>query len=60
MAHCGMLITNEGGSIHVTKAFDKLTFMVYPLLIRGAMGISFEDGLEFDRIHLKDVTPEIY
>lgn len=60
MNKCDMLISNEGGSVHIAKALDKPTFTIYSPYIEKEDWNSFEDGLQHQSVHLLDVKPELY
>lgn len=60
MNQCDMLISNEGGSVHIAKALDKPTFTIYSPYITKNHWNSFEDGKMHDSIHLFEDDPEYY
>ena len=60
MNQCDMLISNEGGSVHIAKALDKPTFTIYSPYITKSHWNSFEDGKMHDSIHLFEDDPEYY
>lgn len=60
MNQCDMLISNEGGSVHIAKALDKPTFTIYSPYITKSHWNSFEDGKMHDSIHLSDTDPNAY
>jgi len=60
MNQCDMLVSNEGGSVHITKALDKPTFTIYSPYIEKSHWNSFEDGLKHESIHLKEEKPELF
>ncbi len=60
MNQCDLLISNEGGSVHIAKALDKPTFTIYSPYIEKSHWNSFEDGKLHDSIHLKDEYPELF
>jgi ADP-heptose:LPS heptosyltransferase len=60
MNQCDMLISNEGGSVHMAKALDKPTFTIYSPYITKSHWNSFEDGRMHDSIHLFDGEPAYY
>lgn len=60
MNQCDMLISNEGGSVHIAKALDKPTFTIYSPYITKSHWNSFEDGKTHDSIHLFDDEPKYY
>src|SRR5690606_14826028 len=60
MNQCDMLIANEGGSVHITKALHKPTFTVYSPYIDKEAWNSFEDGKFHESIHLLEEKPDLY
>ncbi len=57
---CDMLISNEGGSIHIAKALEKPTFTIYSPFIKKGDWNSFEDEITHQSIHLLEEKPEEY
>ena len=60
MNQCDLLIANEGGTVHITKALDKPTFTIYSPYIEKGDWNSFEDGLTHESIHLLDEKPHLF
>lgn len=60
MNQCDMLISNEGGSVHIAKALDKPTFTIYSPFITKSHWNSFEDGKMHDSLHLFDDQPDYF
>lgn len=60
MNQCDMLISNEGGSVHITKALDKPTFTMYSPYVNKEHWCSFEDGDHHDSIHLLEEKPDLF
>jgi heptosyltransferase-2 len=60
MNQCDLLISNEGGSVHIAKALDKPTFTIYSPYITKNHWNCFEDGKMHDSIHLFENDPEYY
>jgi len=60
MNQCDLLIANEGGTVHITKALDKPTFTIYSPYIEKGDWNSFEDGITHDSIHLLDEKPHLF
>ncbi|WP_432411370.1 glycosyltransferase family 9 protein [Rasiella sp. SM2506] len=60
MNKCDLLISNEGGSVHIAKALDKPTFTIYSPYIEKEDWNSFEDGVTHQSVHLLDFKPELY
>ena len=58
MNQCELLISNEGGSVHIAKALQKPTFTIYSPFISKSHWNSFEDGKTHDSVHLFDKNPE--
>ncbi len=60
MNQCDILISNEGGSVHITKALEKPTFTVYSPYVNKEHWCSFEDGDQHDSIHLLEEKPDLF
>ena len=60
MNKCDLLLSNEGGSVHIAKALDKPTFTIYSPYIEKEDWNSFEDGEKHQSVHLLDFKPEVY
>lgn len=60
MNQCDLLVSNEGGSVHIAKALNKPTFTVYSPYIEKEDWNSFEDGKFHDSVHLLEEKPELY
>ena len=60
MNKCDILISNEGGSVHITKALEKPTFTIYSPYVNKEHWCSFEDGDQHDSIHLLEENPELF
>lgn len=60
MNQCDMLISNEGGSVHIAKALGKPTFTIYSPYITKSHWNSFEDGQLHDSVHLFDDNPDYF
>ncbi|MAN59386.1 MAG: ADP-heptose--LPS heptosyltransferase [Flavobacteriaceae bacterium] len=60
MNQCDLLVANEGGSVHITKALSKPTFTIYSPYINKESWCSFEDGTTHESIHLLDEKPELF
>ncbi|MDT0687092.1 glycosyltransferase family 9 protein [Autumnicola psychrophila] len=58
--HCDGMIANEGGSIHIAKAFKKATFTIFSPYIVKEFWATFENEPQNQSIHLKDVKPELF
>lgn len=55
-----MLISNEGGSVHIAKALSKPTFTIYSPYIDKSHWNSFEDGKIHDSVHLFEESPNLF
>ena len=60
MNKCDLLISNEGGSVHIAKALDKPTFTIYSPYVNKEHWCSFEDGNQHDSIHLLEEKPNLF
>ncbi|MFT4849606.1 MAG: heptosyltransferase-2 [Sediminicola sp.] len=60
MNQCDLLIANEGGTVHITKALNKPTFTIYSPYIEKEVWNSFEDGIQHDSVHLCEERPEFF
>jgi heptosyltransferase-2 len=60
MNQCDLLISNEGGSVHMAKAMNKPTFTIYSPYILKDHWASFEDGITNDSIHLLEEKPKLF
>lgn len=60
MNQCDVLIANEGGTVHITKALDKPTFTIYSPYIEKGDWNSFEDGIMHDSVHLLEEKPQLF
>lgn len=57
---CDLLVSNEGGSVHITKAVNKPTFTIYSPYVNKEHWCSFEDEKHHDSIHLLDEKPDLF
>lgn len=57
---CDLLIANEGGTVHITKALNKPTFTIYSPYIEKADWNSFEDGIIHESVHLLEEKPNLF
>lgn len=60
MSQCKLLVSNEGGSVHIAKAVDKPTFTIYSPYIDKDAWNSFEDGKFHQSIHLLEEQPNLF
>lgn len=57
MNQCAVLISNEGGTVHIAKALNKPTFTIFSPYINKDDWSSFEDGVFHKSVHLLDFVP---
>ncbi|MDN3725020.1 glycosyltransferase family 9 protein [Aequorivita sp. SDUM287046] len=60
MNKCELLVSNEGGSVHIAKALNKPTFTIYSPYVNKEHWCSFEDGDQHDSIHLLEEKPNLF
>ena len=60
MNKCDLLVSNEGGSVHITKALNKPSFTIYSPYVNKEHWCSFEDGDHHDSIHLLEEKPDLF
>lgn len=60
MNKCDLLVSNEGGSVHITKALNKPTFTIYSPYVNKEHWSSFEDSDKHDSIHLLEEKPTLF
>lgn len=60
MNKCDLLVSNEGGSVHITKALNKPTFTIYSPYVNKEHWCSFEDSEQHDSIHLLEERPALF
>ncbi|GAB5399706.1 MAG: glycosyltransferase family 9 protein [Aureisphaera sp.] len=60
MNQCDLLLSNEGGSVHIAKALNKPTFTIYSPYINKSHWNSFEDGITHDSVHLFEDNPDYF
>jgi len=60
MNQCDLLISNEGGSVHIAKALGIPTFTVYSPYINKGDWNSFEDGKMHESVHLMEERPNLF
>ncbi len=58
MNQCAVLVSNEGGTVHIAKALDKPTFTIFSPYINKDDWSSFEDGIVHKSVHLLDFIPD--
>ena len=57
MNACNVLVSNEGGTVHIAKALQKPTFTIFSPYINKEDWSSFEDGIIHQSVHLLDFYP---
>ena len=57
MNQCAVLVSNEGGTVHIAKALNKPTFTIFSPYINKDDWSSFEDGNFHKSVHLLDFLP---
>jgi len=57
MNQCAVLVSNEGGTVHIAKALNKPTFTIFSPYINKNDWSSFEDGKFHKSVHLLDFLP---
>lgn len=58
MNQCAVLVSNEGGTVHIAKALGKPTFTIFSPYINKDDWSSFEDGILHQSVHLLDFVPD--
>lgn len=57
MNQCAVLVSNEGGTVHIAKALNKPTFTIFSPYVNKDDWSSFEDGKFHKSVHLLDFVP---
>jgi heptosyltransferase-2 len=57
MNQCALLVSNEGGTVHIAKALNKPTFTIFSPYVNKDHWASFEDGKFHSSVHLLDLLP---
>ena len=60
MNKCDLLVSNEGGSVHIAKALGRPSFTIYSPYIDKSHWNSFEDGTTHDSVHLMEEKPNLF
>ena len=60
MNKCSLLVGNEGGTIHISKALNKPTFTIFSPYVLKEHWASFEDGKKHTSIHLLEEKPNLF
>ncbi len=59
MNQCSLLVSNEGGTVHIAKALNKPTFTIFSPYILKDDWASFEDGTFHKSVHLLDENQDL-
>ncbi|AUC80651.1 glycosyltransferase family 9 protein [Lacinutrix sp. Bg11-31] len=60
MNKCTLLVGNEGGTIHISKALNKPTFTIFSPYVLKEHWASFEDGKMHTSVHLLESKPNLF
>lgn len=60
MNECDLIIGNDGGAINMTKALEKPSFIIFSPWIDKKGWATFEDGIKYISVHLKDFKPDLF
>ena len=60
MNKCDLLVGNEGGIVHISKALNKPTFTIFSPYVMKEHWASFEDGKKHASIHLLEEKPNLF
>jgi len=60
MDQCDFIIGNDGGAINMAKALNKPAFTIFSPVIDKLGWNSFEDGINYISVHLKDYNPNLF
>lgn len=60
MNQAALLVSNEGGSVHIAKALNKPTFTIFSPYVNKDHWASFEDGKFHQSIHLLEMKPNLF
>lgn len=60
MNKCELLVGNEGGIVHISKALNKPTFTIFSPYVMKDHWASFEDGKKHASIHLLEEKPDLF
>jgi ADP-heptose:LPS heptosyltransferase len=60
MSHCTLLVSNEGGIVHIAKALNKPTFTIFSPYVNKDHWASFEDGKFHHSVHLLEIKPNLF
>ncbi|TRX36889.1 glycosyltransferase family 9 protein [Flavobacterium sp. ZT3R18] len=60
MSQCDVLVSNEGGTVHIAKALNKPTFTIFSPYVNKDHWASFEDGKFHHSVHLLEMKPNLF
>lgn len=60
MNECAVIIGNDGGAINMAKGLEKPSYVIFSPWIDKHGWATFEDGIKYISVHLKDFKPELY
>jgi ADP-heptose:LPS heptosyltransferase len=60
MNQCAVLVSNEGGTVHIAKALNKPTFTIFSPYVNKDHWASFEDGKLHHSVHLLEIKPTLF
>lgn len=60
MNQCALLVSNEGGTVHIAKALNKPTFTIFSPYVNKDHWASFEDGKFHRSVHLLEMKPNLF
>lgn len=60
MNQCKLLISNEGGIVHIAKALDKPSFTIFSPYVLKSDWASFEDGQLHTSVHILEEKPNLF
>ena len=55
-----LLVSNEGGTVHIAKALNKPTFTIFSPYVNKDHWASFEDGKFHCSVHLLEMKPNLF
>ena len=60
MNQSAILVSNEGGTVHIAKALNKPTFTIFSPYVNKDHWASFEDGILHHSVHLLEMKPDLF
>lgn len=60
MNQSAILVSNEGGTVHIAKALNKPTFTIFSPYVNKDHWASFEDGILHHSVHLLEMKPNLF